>query len=410
MLLSSTQARLILTNHKQSIIKEQRKSVYDDDDYYLVADEFAEQQSLEMMLEDAAIEKIRQAEGIPVAWFNNEFASETSVATVDTYKLIDLAHLTNGPTKVDWRVAPIIPPKSTGLLAGDSGVGKTWLTLGLALDVALGQDWLGQFPTRQGKVLIVDEENADLLLRVRLAALLKARGLKPEAIPIQFLIGIGVNFTPTKDNKGRVTASSGYTKLLRTIKQYQPALVIFDSLTRCHSSNENAAGEMSQVFANVKKLVNETNTSVLFTHHIRKGSAGGNGDSGQRIRGSTDIRAFCDYTLMVDKAPDGVLVTHDKSRWSVPVAPFGVKFESTEDQFDLVYDGAKAKVNLHDVWTWVEGQLAEGQLSRAELLKRAEDAGICKQRALDKTLSWRVEHEFLVKEAVGKHVLFSLPG
>lgn len=378
---------------------------FEDDNFY--DPEIEAERALQSQIEEAQMELAQKAQGIPVPWFtsNSDEDAKPSKAS-DTYALCDLAKLLDGPKTIDWLLDGIIPPKSAGLLAGDSGVGKTWITLDLALAVATGTDWLGQFPVKQGRVLIVDEENADILLRVRLDKLLNARGLNPANVPIRFLVGVGVNFAPVKDNKGRVITNAGYEKLLRTIKAYQPALVIFDSLTRCHTANENAAGEMAQVFANVKKLVNETNTSVLFTHHTRKGNGG---DYGDRIRGSTDIRAFVDYTLFAESVSGSVLMTHDKSRWSTPVAPFTLSFDSTEDDFSLAYNGASSKVNLRDIWEWMQRELAEGQLSRAELLKRAEDANLCKQRAMDKTLSWRVEHGFLVKEQVGKAVFFSLP-
>ncbi len=326
----------------------------------------------------------------------------------DTYKALSLPELMDGPTTIDWRVKDLIPPKSTGLLAGDSGVGKTWLTLRLALDVALGVPWLGQFPTRQGPVLIVDEENADLLLRVRLDKMLKARNLNPAKIPVSFLVGIGVNLSPVKDRAGILTPTNGFLKLRDTLKALQPSLVIFDSLTRCHTSNENASNEMASVFANVRELVDVTGASLLFTHHIRKGNASGNGDSGQRIRGSSDIRAFADFTLLVDKTDTGVTVIHDKSRWAERVDPFGVKFAYTDNTFDLTFDGEKPIVTLRSLWEWLRDQLELEPLTRAQLIDRAKVANLCKERKLDDTLKWRVEHGYLSKIKIGHAVGFGL--
>jgi hypothetical protein len=294
------------------------------------------------------------------------------------------------------------------LLAGDAGVGKTWLTLGLALDVATGRSWLGQFPVKRGSVLVVDEENADLLLRVRLAAMLKARNLHPDGIPISFLVGAGVNLSPIYHPKtGALQSTQGYVKLLNTVAECRPALVIFDSLTRCHRSNENSANEMAAVFANVRHLVNQTGCSVLFTHHFRKAGANSSG-SGQAIRGSSDIRAFCDYTLLAERTETGIKITHDKSRWSQLVDPFAVKLAYTDDSFDLVWDGERPAVGLRTIWDWLRGTLTEGASTRAQLIDRAQETEICKQRKLDDTLRWRTKHGFLEKVKIGREVGYRL--
>ena len=180
------------------------------------------------------------------------------------FKTLTLAELLDGPTEIDWLVEQIIPPTSSGILAGNSDVGKTWLTLELAIAVATGEDWLGHFPTRQGKVLIVDEENADLLLRVRLLKLLEDRGLDESNLPIEFLIGNGILISPHK-RKGTsdIEFNLTYKRLAATIDNLKPALVIFDSLTRIHGEDENSSNKMAGLFNGVKRLVDSSGASLL---------------------------------------------------------------------------------------------------------------------------------------------------
>jgi hypothetical protein len=164
---------------------------------------------------------------------------------------------------------------------------------------------------------------------------------------------------------------------------------------------------MAAVFANVRHLVNQTGCSVLFTHHFRKTGANGGG-SGQAIRGSSDIRAFCDYTLLVERTETGVKITHDKSRWCQLVDPFAVSFAYTDDSFDLLWDGERPAVGLRTIWDWLRGTLAEGTLTRAQLIDRAQETEICKQRKLDDTLRWRTKHGFLEKVKIGREVGYRL--
>ena len=80
----------------------------------------------------------------------------------------------------------LIPPGATVILAGDAGVGKTWLTLDLALAVASGTKWLDSIQCKQGTVLIVDEENSEPFLRKRLHSLINGK-LLGGGLPIHFL-------------------------------------------------------------------------------------------------------------------------------------------------------------------------------------------------------------------------------
>ncbi len=116
------------------------------------------------------------------------------------YAPVTLPELLDGPTEIDWLIDGVVPIPTSGILAGDSGIGKTWMVLDLAIAVATGESWLGHFNTQQGTVLIVDEDNAELLLRVRLLKLLAGRNLKqPDEVPISFLVGQHVNPRASSD-------------------------------------------------------------------------------------------------------------------------------------------------------------------------------------------------------------------
>lgn len=309
------------------------------------------------------------------------------------YHPISVQKLLDGPTTIDWLVDPIIPPGTSGLLAGESGVGKTWLILALAIAISTGSKFLGHFRTKPGSVLIVDEENAELLLRVRLKMMLTAAGLDTDKIPINFLIGKAVNLSP---NKGG-TRTIAYNKLLATVRSIKPAIVIFDSLTRVHRANENNANEIAAVFSNVKHLMEQTSSACLFTHHFNK-SGYGSSKSGMRIRGSSDIRAFCDYSLLVDKADGGVVIHHDKARWADTLQSFSVNFESTDSTFALSYSGVKGKEqkdDYKDIWAWLVKKLWKDKLNRPDLIDWAKKEYICGQRKLDEVLKWRMEQGHL---------------
>ena len=315
-----------------------------------------------------------------------------------------LSDLLTGPTDIDWIVEDIIPPQTSGLLAGEGGVGKTWLMLELALAVATGTPWLGKFPTRQGTVLVVDEENAELMLRIRVMKMLEGRNLKPD-IPLFFLIGEGINLTPIRGQK--LVPSASFNRLLTTIEVLKPTLTLFDSLTRVHSSNENAAPEMAEIFRCVRHLLDTTGTSCLFSHHMRKM---GSSKSGDRIRGTTDLRNFADYTVLVDsiKGKKGMMkVQHDKSRWSEPIPTFNVKLEVESTWAKLTHDGAATST----MWEWLERFLTKAKdhkATRQVILDAAAIEGFTEWK-IDKKLREWANSGKLIKIGTNRKVNYRLP-
>lgn len=330
---------------------------------------------------------------------------------ISPYGVVEIGQLLKGPLEIDWLVSGLIPPNTTTILAGESGVGKTWLLLDLILSIASGEKWLGRFEVSPGPVLVIDEENADLLLRIRLNQLIKARNFNydVEDLPIFFVIGQMAHLSPDRDRQGNVMPSEPFKRIYRTIQECNPVLTTFDSLTRVHRHNEMYAGDMALVFSQVKMLMDELKTACLFTHHFTK--SGRNGD-GARIRGSGDIRAFADTTILAEQGKDWITVTHDKSRWAKPIAPFGVKVEvdKKSGSVAIVYDAENTRDDYRDVWTWLRDYLAHhGATSRQQLIDIATSVNVCKQRTLDDTFNWRVEKGYLTKERRGREMFYILP-
>ena len=334
---------------------------------------------------------------------------ETEPEPAET-KTLSLADLMKGPTQIDWLIEPLIPPGAAGLIAGDGGVGKTWLTLDLALATAMGKKWAGHFQCRQGAVLVVDEENSELLLRARLEKLITARAISDTGpIPLYFRVGTGINLSPEKN--GNFSAS--FIELMAEVKRLGVILIVFDSLTRVHRANENQSNEMAGVFAHVRYLMDQTGAACIFNHHMRK-AGGGKTKSGERIRGSTDIRNFADFTLLVDKSDNGIKITHDKSRWAEPIDPFEValNYDALDDSISIAYQGVSSKASkseYRNIWEWLKELLEVGELSRQTLIVAAEEENVCRERQLDNVLSFRFEKGMLGKRKEGNKAYYHLP-
>lgn len=218
--------------------------------------------------------------------------------------------------ELNWFLDEIIHTGDVGLLMGEPGIGKSWISMGLAVAVAQNQRvYLGRklnYP-ENSKVLIVDEENPSLLVRRRLRQL----GLDDEgASRMRYLSHQGVRLDRHPD------------WLLEEAAAFEPALIVLDSLTRFHSKEENNAGEMSKLYNDgIKPLAKEVGATVIVLHHVNKSQGG---SSFQRQRGSGDISAAVDTALDVFPSdnhrglPSLNLVTF-KTRWQRPRKPLRIQ-------------------------------------------------------------------------------------
>ena len=98
--------------------------------------------------------------------------------------------------------------------------------------------------------------------------------------------------------------------------------MIFDSLVRIYSGDENSSREIEQLFRNMIKLTN-MGLTVIITHHHRKQQFGQTDRS--PMRGSSDILAAVDCHIKVErKSNNHIKIIQDKVRVSEETLPFGV--------------------------------------------------------------------------------------
>jgi hypothetical protein len=207
--------------------------------------------------------------------------------------------LTKEPPPTKWLAQGMIAQGDVHLLFGEPTVGKSWLTLDLAVAVAEGRnEWLG-YPLRgtPARVLYVDEENPLDVVLQRLSML----GLDAGVENLRFLHHPGVRLD--KDP----------TELLEEVLAYEPKLIVLDSLTRLHTEDENSAGSISKLFNDgIIPLAHETGAAVVLIHHANKSDSN---NSYRRSRGSGDIIGAPDTSFdirMVNETDVNVVIA--KSR------------------------------------------------------------------------------------------------
>jgi len=67
-------------------------------------------------------------------------------------------------------------------------------------------------------------------------------------------------------------------------------LVVLDTLSRIHCLDENSNGDMSRMIKRLERVADESGASVLYLHHVSKGSAfTGSTDQQQAARGASAL-------------------------------------------------------------------------------------------------------------------------
>lgn len=196
--------------------------------------------------------------------------------------------LTQEPPPVNWLVQDLIVKGASHILMGEPGIGKSWLTMALCLGVVRGTDWLGQPVLHQGRVLYVDEENAEGLVFHRLRRQLGMTD--EEARNVRYLNNQGILLDRDPDS------------LIDEALEFSPELIVLDSLTRFHMGEEDKAGPMAQLYNSaLKPLARETGSALIVLHHAGKTESN---SSYRRSRGSGEIIANVD--IGIDARQSGI--------------------------------------------------------------------------------------------------------
>ena len=200
------------------------------------------------------------------------------------------------------------------LLFGKWGLGKTFVAIDLALAVA------HRFEKWHGRRLYMDRPVAYLAfegeyaLPSRLAAWEKHHDRKIDEDRVRFWCG-HASLTEPEDCNG----------LLGSIAEFQPGLVVVDTLSAASpGADENAGSDMGQILAWGRRVSREAGATVLFVHHPPRSNP-------KAARGHSTLEANTDGVLRLEASRGGgfSMVGH-KVRCDAPAPPLQLNLQSVE--------------------------------------------------------------------------------
>jgi hypothetical protein len=194
-----------------------------------------------------------------------------------------------------WAVPGVVCEGVT-LLAGPPKVGKSWLALGLALDIAAGHPALGSIPVDPGPVLYLALEDTPRRLQSRMRTVLADRDA-----PDGLTLSIACPPMP----------AGGAEQIAAWLEDNPSArLVVIDVFAKVRGTPPPGVAAYDADYAamsRIKRVADHYGVAVLLIHHVRKQ---GSEDFLATVSGTHGLAGAADAVLVLERArarADGVL-------------------------------------------------------------------------------------------------------
>ena len=222
---------------------------------------------------------------------------------------------------IDWIIGDdshgLLTSGSVGLMAGDGGIGKTFVALDLCVAKAMGRgQWLG-FALAPGPVLLIDEESGDRRLKRRLADVIGGHDAPPD-LPLAYTTMIGL----------QLLDPAGPPMLEAAIKQSGARLVVVDSLIDVIAgSDENTATELQPAFHSLRILAEKFQCGFLVLDHTNRAGS---------YRGTSHKKMAVDLLIIAERGKGGSVIEFniEKARDIEPLK-FGAVLNFAPGAFNL---------------------------------------------------------------------------
>ena len=268
---------------------------------------------------------------------------------------------------------------------------KSWLIAGLSLSVATGRQWLGTFATRQGRVLIIDNELHHETLSDRMRRVGKGMGMTPSDI------GGNIDLMPLR---GRL---QDLHRLVSTLKEREPdeyALVVLDAFYRAVPSgtDENDNGAVANMYNMIDAIADHMRCSWINVHHTSKGDQSQKSVTSVGAGAGSQSRAADAHVVMLPHEADNACVVDAAIRSWKPIKAFCLRWDTPLwhpapdlDPADIKQPGRRRKpkadaTDAQPEWTaerFAEEFLSELPQTSAAILAAAKDQDLSNRKASD---------------------------
>lgn len=219
------------------------------------------------------------------------------------------------PTQDEPIIDGLIRRGETANIISAAKVGKSWLSLGMALSVASGRDWLGR-PTREGQVAIVDNELRPSNLAFRLQTVCHAMAI-PEGV---------LDRVKVLSLRGQLRSIYELWDSLESIQGEDYSLLVLDAMYRAipEGVSENDNAQMAGVFNIIDSYAMNLDLAITMIHHSSKGDQSGKSVTDVGSGAGSISRAADTHLILRPHEQDDCAVMEGACRSFPPIKPMTV--------------------------------------------------------------------------------------
>jgi len=201
------------------------------------------------------------------------------------------------PEEGRWLIEGLWAEQAVGIIGGEPKCCKSFLALDMAVSVASGSACLRHYRVvRPGCVLLSAAEDALHVVRERLDGICRAAGVDLRSLDIRVITVPTLRLDRPEDQK----------RLDETVSAIEPRLLVLDPFVRLHRIDENVSSEVAPLLAQLRELERRHHVAVALVHHARKG---GGARPGQALRGSSELHAWGDSNLYLQRVREQLTLT-----------------------------------------------------------------------------------------------------
>ena len=195
----------------------------------------------------------------------------------------------------DWIVKGLLLKPYVSVLVGPGGVGKSQLINTVGVSLASGIDFLNLGVKEQYNVLIINNEDSEDELKMRVSGICQHHNISFNKISDSLFMHSGYSepLILADNSNDMIKATKKKDELIALIKQKNISILTVDAFVSSHNIDENRNSDMDKVIGVYKSIALETNIAILIVHHTRKMGSDSEAHAGD-IESSRGAKAVTD--------------------------------------------------------------------------------------------------------------------
>jgi len=265
-----------------------------------------------------------------------------------------------------WLVRGLWTHPEVAILAGDGGIGKTWIGLHVAACLATGSPVFGRYQVDETRrVGIIDLERGPAALERRLRLVARAFDGQP-----------GLDMVEVVSARLLLDDAEDGRRLLAHVKARGYGWLMIDSFQAALAGDDIAAKDIQLAFARTLYPIRDAGCSILIIDHVRKLRGDKILDApGEALQGSKRKRNAVDSLIGLRKHNDCLAWIPDKANHHAGLEAGQIRLEITEDAATVRWEGGLDMASDACQDAILALLKDEGEKARGEILGRIVEPG-----------------------------------